>query len=169
MGFNGPLIEGLSTIEGGYMDCWTWHPNKTMHYLVKEEYIILMSNLLHPTPLKIWKLIWNREVIPKVNSFCWMLIHKKIITTKNLRCKNIHDPLRCLLCNCEEESIYHLFYVCSFSLSIWKWPLKRFIAYPSCLQVGTKCFKIGSTFVHRNEIQSSLAKRAWTYLWKFLC
>jgi len=65
-----------------------------------------------------WKKIWSNNGMPKINIFCWIMAHGKILTIENLRKKGILGPWF-VLCNAEEETINHLFIDCKYAREVW--------------------------------------------------
>jgi hypothetical protein len=88
-------------------------------FSVKEGYSHLLSNLPGFPTSKLWKEIWSGPSLPKVNAFCWLLAHGKILTAENLLKRGIQGPSRCPLCLEASETITHLFLECNFSLQLW--------------------------------------------------
>jgi hypothetical protein len=62
----------------------------------------------------------NSDGLPKINIFCWIMVHGKLLTTENLQKREIQGPSRCALCRVEEEMIHHLFFEFFFSKLVWK-------------------------------------------------
>jgi hypothetical protein len=67
-------------------------------YSVKQGYLQLLSQTTLPPKEKIWNNLWTTDSPPKVNSFCWIMAHGKLLTGENLLKINIHGPFRCELC-----------------------------------------------------------------------
>jgi len=95
-------------------------PGRTEHYTIKEGYSLIIKKFIHPLKKKIWKGIWDNDVIPKINYFYWGLTHEKILKIENLRIKNIKGLLWCMLCKANEQSIPHLFLSCCFTFEVWR-------------------------------------------------
>ena len=109
-------LQGMSPIKETKKDSIGW--GKNGQYTVKEGYKRLT---VEPVASEhIWKKVWHPDSIPKVNSFCWLLIHNKLLTAENLRKRGVAGPSRCALCNNEEETSSHLFMHCSVSLKVWQ-------------------------------------------------
>jgi hypothetical protein len=64
--------------------------------------------------------IQNSDGLPKINIFCWIMVHGKLITTENLQKRETQGPSRCALCRVEEEMICHLFFECFFLKLVWQ-------------------------------------------------
>ena len=109
-------LHGLSPTSVLVKDRIGW--GKTGKYNVKEGYQKI--SMEPPEVDKLWQKVWHTDSIPKVNSFIWILLHNKLLTTENLRKRGINGPSRCALCNSDEETISHLFLHCNFSLLVWR-------------------------------------------------
>ena len=68
---------------------------------------------------KKWKKVWNKDGLPKINLFFWILAHCKTLTGENIRKRGMEGHLRCILCKESEESLEHLFIECKFSREVW--------------------------------------------------
>jgi hypothetical protein len=93
-------------------------------YSVKQGYSQLLSQVDLPPKDKIWNSLWNNDSPPKVNSFCWLVAHGKLLTGENLLKRNIHGPFRCELCRNAMETSQHIFLLCPFAISVWKTTLQ---------------------------------------------
>ena len=109
-------LHGLSPSKATAKDRIGW--GKTGKYNVKEGYRKIAKESTGTN--KLWKKVWHPDCIPKVNSFIWLLLHNKILTAENLQKRGISGPSRCSLCNCDEETISHLFLQCNFSQLVWQ-------------------------------------------------
>jgi len=47
---------------------------------------------------KIWKKLWKTIALPKIDIFCWTLVHGNILTSENLEKRGIEGPVICPLC-----------------------------------------------------------------------
>jgi hypothetical protein len=81
---------------------------------LKKDFILSESSHGHPRA-GWWNKFWHNDGIPKINFFCWLLVHKNIPTTKNMQKGGINGPSWCVLCQEAEESIQHIFIDCKFT------------------------------------------------------
>jgi hypothetical protein len=49
------------------------------------------------------------DCLPKINTFCWTMIHGNILTEENIKKRGIHGPSHHELCSSNEEYIQHFF------------------------------------------------------------
>jgi hypothetical protein len=85
------------------------------NYSVKEGYSLLQYSFQGPSVSKIWKEIWSKPSLPKVNILCWLMVHVKILTVENFQKHRIMGPYRCPLCLEASKTIPHLFLEFPFS------------------------------------------------------
>lgn len=88
-------------------------------FTVKEGYKILQANT-QSTNWNLHTTAWKSECLPKIKHFNWTLLKEKILTAENLRKRGIQGPSRCCFYCSEEESMQHIFLLCSFAQSCWK-------------------------------------------------
>ncbi|TVU06152.1 hypothetical protein EJB05_49350, partial [Eragrostis curvula] len=72
-----------------------------------------------PQPFK-W--IWKSKCMPKIKFFIWLVLKDRVNTRNMLRRRNHHleSGYNCVLCHQDtEETLYHLFFDCTFSTSCW--------------------------------------------------
>lgn len=131
-----------------------------------------MDLLFHsqvPPKSFLWNKIWNPNALPKVNIFYSLLLHKKILTSKNLRKKGIYGPSRCPLCENHEESISHLFLECPYVKAVWCIALGSLylrICWPSSLQDFISSWD--RHYMGSLKTKSSF-KSVWLALTKYIC
>lgn len=108
-------------------------------YTVKEGYSKMFMESQQPPHSRVWQNIWQGDSLPKVNIFCWLMVHEKFLTLENMKKCGIQGPSRCALCNSEGETNRCLFlsaiiqnmYGDLFSLKFWK--------RLHCPTLGKKC------------------------------
>jgi hypothetical protein len=94
-------------------------------YSVKQGYLQLLSQKTLPPKGKIWNNLWTTDSPPKVNSFCWIMAHGKLLAGENILKINIHGPFRCELCGKALETSQHIFLLFPFAIVVWKTALQR--------------------------------------------
>jgi hypothetical protein len=109
-------------------DKWGW--GNSCFYSVAQGY-----NTLHPPQdlnesATLWKKIWNPLNLPKVNFFCWVLMHKKNLIGKNMEKRGFIGPHRFPMCFHAPEMMEHLFVDCPFNEEVWKLSLQGLNATP---------------------------------------
>lgn len=55
----------------------------------------------------------------KINLLMWLVYHKKIMTSDNIRKRGVLGPSRCHLCEVQEETMEHLLKRCIFTSWLW--------------------------------------------------
>jgi hypothetical protein len=116
------LLKGCAPIHTTLKDQRGWGNGI---YSVKQGYSQLLSQMNLPPKDKLWNFLWTNDSPPKVNSFCWIMAHGKLLTGENLLKRNIHGPFRCELCGKALETSQHIFLLFPFSITVWKTALQR--------------------------------------------
>ena len=70
--------------------------------------------------------VWDSIYWPKIKTFLWLMMHRKILTWENLLRKGFIGPLRCCVCEVEEETMNHLPNSCKLAASLWDWMAEIF-------------------------------------------
>ncbi|CAN0922455.1 Putative ribonuclease H protein At1g65750 [Linum grandiflorum] len=66
-----------------------------------------------------YQCIWKKEVPTKIQGFLWMVYYNRILTMDNLQRRGLTTPNWCSLCRGAEESVSHIFLLCSYSRKVW--------------------------------------------------
>ena len=67
-----------------------------------------------------WKQLWKVECPLKAKLTLWLTLNNKLLTWDNLQKRGWIGPSRCALCNSDEETVSHLFNLCSYAELVWK-------------------------------------------------
>lgn len=105
------LIASLEIIHLPYDDLWIWKANSEGKATAKSAYRFLKQSDCAPDNCWYsWQILWKLPIAPKIQIFCWKLLHKSLPTTDRLHMMNIRPQLNCPPCNSTPESINHLFF-----------------------------------------------------------
>lgn len=107
-------LKGFACIDTSMLDWHIWACSKKNTYTILARYDMLIQNFPNNPLDQLWNRIWNKYQLPKINLFCWELVHGKVLTMENLRKWNIHGPSRCILCEGAKENIPHVFRHCVY-------------------------------------------------------
>jgi hypothetical protein len=77
-------------------DKWGW--GKSGFFTIAQGFISLQSPQAPIETTTLWKQVWDPLGLPKVNFFCWVLMHRKVLTGENLAKRGIIGPHRCSMC-----------------------------------------------------------------------
>ena len=88
------------------------------HYSAAAGYSSLLAIPWAAPDPTVWRNLWNHPSLPKIDIFCWSLLHDSILSWDNLKKRGWEGPSRCLLCACHEESSDHVFLKCTFALEL---------------------------------------------------
>jgi len=104
-------------------DHWGWG---TRNYNIKRGYHHLLQSQPHLQRSSIWKYIWHSNKLPKINIFCWAMVHGKLFIGDTLINRGIQGPTGCVLCLSRSKTIQHIFLECAYATTVWKEPLQNF-------------------------------------------
>ena len=82
---------------------WGYRPKGV--FSLKEAYILLFRSSESPA-ISSWNSLWGKKLWPKITIFCWLVMHKRILTGENLKRRGMYGPYQCPLCKQEEELIH---------------------------------------------------------------
>lgn len=112
-------LKGYTPVSSHRLGRHVQMGGKKSHYIVKEGYNHLLKNLPSPPHSRLWGKIWNKDGHPKINTLCWDMVQRKILTVKNLKKQKIQGPSHYVLYSKAKEEINHVFCQCSFNLEVW--------------------------------------------------
>jgi hypothetical protein len=97
-----------------------WHLSPFGVYSPKEGYSFLSSARIQQVPDWWWKGIWKEKFPLKARLFMWCLLRKKVPTWDRMKLRGLEGSGWCSLCKGEEETYFHLFLRCLFSIQSWR-------------------------------------------------
>jgi hypothetical protein len=95
-----------------------WNNSTSGSLSLKDAYLFKdpIGQILH------WsKIVWNISIPPSRSLLVWRLMHQKLPTDDKLMERGCHLPSVCSLCYAHIETTSHLFFQCSFAISLWTW------------------------------------------------
>jgi len=110
-------ISGMAPLHLRSRDKWGWGP--TGAYTSKQGFVALQAQHSRIHTSTLWQHVWDPFGLPKINFFCWVLMHRRVLTGDNLAKRGIIGPHRCPLCCSAQKTLDHLFIDCPFTQEIW--------------------------------------------------
>ncbi|XP_026417403.1 uncharacterized protein LOC113312886 [Papaver somniferum] len=97
-----------------------WKSTTSGNLNTKSVYNFLTNLNFDKDEAKFWKHLWNLNMLPRVNMFCWKVVSCALALGNNMsKYVKDSDPY-CLLCdNLELENEMHLFVHCNFAKNVW--------------------------------------------------
>ena len=100
------------------MDKLVWKHSGNGYLSLKDAYNFKKNHF----PKLPWaKIIWSSDIPPSKSLCVWRVMLNKLSTDDNLKNKGYYLPSMCTLCKKHEESIFHLFFECSYAVNLWNW------------------------------------------------
>jgi hypothetical protein len=84
--------------------------------------------------------VWKTWAPPKCRFFLWLVAHNRCWTADRLAKRGLDHPLKCPLCDQEEEILDHLLVSCVFSRIFWFQLLRTFDLQRLAPQLGLSSF-----------------------------
>ncbi len=113
----------MSSAKGHKEDRMCWRGGSKDGFQVKSYYRALLPLSGYDMP---WKSIWKSKAPPRVAFFVWTAALGRILTTDNLRRRQVIVLDWCCLCRKNGESISHLLMHCSVAKEIWNFFFSNF-------------------------------------------
>ena len=112
-----------SSVKGYGEDrlCWRGSSKEGFQVRTYYKYLLLADGIEVP-----WKRIWKTKAPPRVAFFVWVAALGRILTTDNLRRRNVIVLDWCCMCKENGESISHLLLHCSAAMEIWSFMFNIF-------------------------------------------
>lgn len=112
-------LHVLAPIHANRKDARGWGKSRSA-YTVKQGYSKFLERPHVPPNPAPWAGIWNFPSIPKIDHFCWILCHQKILTEDRLQKRGFNGPSRCILCKANSETALHIMIECNYTISVWQ-------------------------------------------------
>ncbi|KAL6141307.1 hypothetical protein ACLB2K_059597 [Fragaria x ananassa] len=111
------VINVPTGFDGGGVDKLIWGHTSNGNFSLKSAYN-LNFDLSNATSL-LWKALWKLKTPPKLKTFYWSLLHKKLLTNVQRVRRNFTADKSCPIYNNADETLLHLFRDCPRSSAIW--------------------------------------------------
>ncbi|RVX11360.1 hypothetical protein CK203_019699 [Vitis vinifera] len=120
-------LEGLMrSLDGVHLspsvpDARLWPLSSSGLFSVKSFFLALSQFFGSPQVFPS-KFVWNSQIPFKVQSFIWLVAHKKVNTNDMLQVRRPYKALSpdiCILCMKHGESADHIFLHCSLTIGLW--------------------------------------------------
>lgn len=105
------------SFDSGGADTLIWGHISNGNFSVKSAYNLNFDLFNDTSPL--WKALWKSKSLLKLKTFCWSLLHKKLLTNVQRVRRNFIADKSCPICNNADETFLHLFRDCPRSSAIW--------------------------------------------------
>ncbi|XP_021750207.1 uncharacterized protein LOC110715895 [Chenopodium quinoa] len=101
-----------------------WKFSKNGSFTTKSSYAMLLSHSVSSRisgtiPASWWKHFWGLPLLPKLQCFCWKLLHNALPLSGTLQLRGIPIDPTCVFCYQERETTDHLFRDCSITSHLW--------------------------------------------------
>ena len=101
------LLKGMAPIHVRRADKLGWGP-LSGSYTMSLGYKKLQEQPYVPPNPATWKGLWRHNSIPKIDFFCWLICHNKILTEDRLKTRGFQGPSKFQLCCDNEENTGHI-------------------------------------------------------------
>jgi hypothetical protein len=98
----------LSEVEDSHL----WRFSTTASFTTKSAYEAFFAGSITFEP---WRRLWKSWAPAKCKTFLWLAIRNRCWTADRLRKRGLQHPVRCVLCDQEEEDVQHILTTCVFT------------------------------------------------------
>ncbi|XP_026378634.1 uncharacterized protein LOC113273080 [Papaver somniferum] len=114
----GVEASNMPVLRGG-VDCRVWMHDLHGVFTVKSAKELIRKKY---TVLEDFGLLRRKSNHPKLAAQNWKLCREACATSDKIRSRfKVELSNRCYLCKCEEESLYHILWTCSYATQVWEW------------------------------------------------
>ena len=111
------FLSSIALVVRESKDCRGW--GNTGSYKTADGYRVFSAFPNAINNLVIWKNLWNSPTLPKIDLFCWTMVHGRLLTGDNLEKCGFEGSFRCPLCCGSSETILYLFFSCPYARDVW--------------------------------------------------
>ena len=160
------LLQGKSHVKEDSRDKRGWGHTSGIYSASEGYKFIKALPYAAPNPA-IWKFLWTKAFIPKIDMFCSTMAHKSILSSENLKKRGMEGPSRCPLCKSDEETTDHIMIGCPFSKEVWREAMViPGINLPGTIQALFSDWMKLSPF---RLSKKTLLQTAWRWILKAVC
>jgi hypothetical protein len=103
-------------LQPGVPDAFRWLPGASGEYSAKTAYQRFLAGSMEFEP---GKRIWKSWAPPKCKFFIWLASLNRCWTADRLAHRGLDHPVKCVLCDQQQETIQHILVSCVFSRNLW--------------------------------------------------
>ncbi|XP_050386378.1 uncharacterized protein LOC126802738 [Argentina anserina] len=118
----GLIMNVPAAFDDSIPDSRIWGSTSNGTFSVKSAYNSLFD-LTEPVNPQ-WKTIWSLSIPPKLKTFFWTVLHKKLLTNVQRATRGFTHDKTCPICHSGDETLLHLLRDCPRAMLIWKSFLK---------------------------------------------
>ncbi len=115
------LIEGVTLNDDMGSISWRWCRNGI--FTVSSAYKFISFDGVDDRKIPF---LWSIKLPLKIKLFLWLAGRYRLLTVDLLVKRGWHGPSICALCGADAENLDHLFFRCSFAISLWGRLLQNF-------------------------------------------
>ncbi|KAF9601168.1 hypothetical protein IFM89_017116 [Coptis chinensis] len=110
--------QNLQDLDTNEQDNMVWTPNHCGKFSMHSAF----EEIRRKRPKPCWvSMVWRSYVPIKMAAIAWKLCNNCAVTDKSLMNKGLKLVSRCYMCGEEEETLKHLLWGCSFTITMWNW------------------------------------------------
>ena len=122
-------ILGIPLSSTNTSDRLVWAETKNGKFIVKSAYTLALEELKNSESAeclngvarrKLWKTIWNLNILQKIKHFAWKVSRNILASKENLAKRKITPDGVCELCGRDEDTTGHLLWLCEHAKEVWK-------------------------------------------------
>ena len=101
-------------------DKMIWLPNLKGNFSVKSVHKVAYHNVNNNDQAQShWKKLWKAKLPERLKMLLWRIDANAMPNKVNLQRRIQHTNTSCSLCNSNEETNIHLFFLCPFAKALW--------------------------------------------------
>lgn len=116
------IISQILNVPTGFDDCGRdtliWGATSNGQFSVKSAYNSSFDFSSSSNPQ--WQFIWNLKIPPKLKTFLWTMLHRKLLTNVQRVTRKFSNDASCPICHSSDETLLHLFRDCPRAANIWR-------------------------------------------------
>ncbi|PKU86369.1 Putative ribonuclease H protein [Dendrobium catenatum] len=158
------VVSPIPIVCGDRRHCISWGANDRQKF-----HCFMMDFYKTEAEVNWYKAVWHKHSALRFSIYAWLCFVGGLKTTDALQKRNIYVNPMCVFCQCNAESVSHLFFECDYTFSIITSlipAISSFLLRPNLFQISDYLINCGDSTSGTSEVKFLTLWAAVYYLWR---